>query len=138
MNSVPMCMCSNRCSCPIHTLHSLSALSLSPSWHIVILVYIPTIVCIVLSFLAFDITAGPAPSLDKADRKVIGQVLDQDSMAFLARLSSLPTKKGIKGVIPGANWGPPLLKITVTQVAVKAVGESQSETTVATDGESTA
>mmetsp|Transcript_9570 Transcript_9570/g.15984 ORF Transcript_9570/g.15984 Transcript_9570/m.15984 type:complete len:368 (-) Transcript_9570:1342-2445(-) len=67
---------------------------------------------------AFQITAGPAPSMDREGRKVVGQVLDQDSMAFLARLATLPTKKGIKGVLPGQNSGPPLLKITVIGATV--------------------
>lgn len=59
--------------------------------------------------------------MDRDGRKVIGQLLDAESMAFLARLATLPTKKGIKGVIPGQNSGPPLLKIAVVGVAVKPV-----------------
>ena len=70
---------------------------------------------------AFQITADALPSLDKANRRVIGQVIDDPSMAFLARLASLPTKKGLKGVIPGQTSGPPLLKVTVRDVEVKKV-----------------
>ena len=70
---------------------------------------------------AFQITADALPSLDKANRRVIGQVIDDPSMAFLARLASLPTKKGLKGVIPGQTSGPPLLKVTVRDVALKKV-----------------
>jgi Cyclophilin type peptidyl-prolyl cis-trans isomerase/CLD len=70
---------------------------------------------------AFQITADAVPSLDKANRRVIGQVIDAPSMAFLARLASLPTKKGIKGVIPGQTSGPPLLKVTVRDVEAKKV-----------------
>lgn len=69
---------------------------------------------------AFQITADAVPSLDKSNR-VIGQVIDEPSMAFLARLAALPTKKGFKGVIPGQNSGPPLLKVTIRDVTVKKV-----------------
>lgn len=70
---------------------------------------------------AFQITADAVPSLDKANRRVIGQVIDDQSMASLARLASLPTKKGIKGVIPGQTSGPPLLKINIREVEAKKV-----------------
>jgi len=65
---------------------------------------------------AFQITASAAPSMDREGRKVIGQVMDETSMAFLARLSKLPTNKGLKGVIPGQDYGPPLLKTSVRDV----------------------
>ena len=69
---------------------------------------------------AFVITADALPALDKNNgRRVIGQVIDEPSMAFLARLASLPTKKGIKGVIPGQTSGPPLLKVTIRDIDVK-------------------
>lgn len=70
---------------------------------------------------AFQITADALPSLDKANQRVIGQLTDEESMAFLARLASLPTKKGIKGVIPGQTSGPPLLKVTIRDVEAKKV-----------------
>ena len=70
---------------------------------------------------AFQITADAVPALDKGRGRVIGQVIDEPSMAFLARLASLPTKKGIKGVIPGQNSGPPLLKVTIYDVSVEKV-----------------
>jgi cyclophilin family peptidyl-prolyl cis-trans isomerase len=70
---------------------------------------------------SFQITATPVPAMDKEGRRVIGQVLDQESMSNLARLASLPTKKGFKGVIPGQNSGPPLLKVTLTDVDVGTV-----------------
>jgi len=70
---------------------------------------------------SFLITADAAPALDKQNRRVIGQILDPASMAFLERLSSLPTKKGLKGVIPGQTTGPPLLKVVVRDVAVAEV-----------------
>jgi hypothetical protein len=69
---------------------------------------------------AIVVTAAAAPALDSSNR-VIGQILDPESMAFLERLSSLPTKKGIKGVIPGQSSGPPLLKVVVKQVVVSPV-----------------
>jgi hypothetical protein len=69
---------------------------------------------------AMVVTAAAAPALDSSHR-VIGQVLDPESMAFLERLATLPTKKGIKGVIPGQSSGPPLLKVAVKQVVVSPV-----------------
>lgn len=67
----------------------------------------------------FEITATSVPSLDKENRKVIGQVMDEQSMAFLARLASSPTKKGLKGIIPGQNAGPPLVKTTIASSTIK-------------------
>lgn len=64
---------------------------------------------------AFAITTATSPRLD-APNIVIGQILDDNSMAFLARLSNLPTQKGLLGVIPGQTSGPPLLKVSVKQV----------------------
>jgi len=68
---------------------------------------------------AFEITAASVPTMDKEGRKVIGQLMDKSSMDFLARLASLPTKKGLKGVIPGQNAGPPLIKVVVTSTVVQ-------------------
>ena len=74
---------------------------------------------------AFQIIADAMPALDKGNRgRVIGQLIDDESMAFLARLASLPTKKGIKGVIPGQSSGPPLLKVTIRNVEAKKVSAS--------------
>lgn len=70
---------------------------------------------------AFLITASAAPTLDKGKRRVVGQVLDADSMAFLERLANVPTKRGIRGVIPGQTFGPPLPKVVVRQVQVSVV-----------------
>jgi len=70
----------------------------------------------------FEITGGSVPAMDNREgRRVIGQVLDEESMAFLARLVSLPTRKGIKGVIPGQNSGPPLVKVSVRDITVKTL-----------------
>ena len=68
---------------------------------------------------AFQITASAVPDMDREGRKVIGQLLDEPSMAFLARLAQLPTNKGLKGIIPGQDGGPPLLKVVVTDVQVQ-------------------
>ena len=65
----------------------------------------------------FEITANAIPSLDKEGRKVIGQLMDIESMKFLARLTSLPTQKGLLGVVPGKNSGPPLLKVSVVSIS---------------------
>lgn len=69
---------------------------------------------------AFLITADSAPFLDKS-RRVVGQVLDAESMAFLERLANLPTQRGIRGVVPGQTSGPPLLRVSVRDVAVSKV-----------------
>jgi len=69
---------------------------------------------------AFEITAASVPAMDKESRKVIGQLMDSSSMAFLARLASLPTKKGFKGIIPGQNGGPPLVKVIAVSTAVQS------------------
>jgi cyclophilin family peptidyl-prolyl cis-trans isomerase len=79
---------------------------------------------------AFEITAGVVPSMDREHRKVVGQVLDEESMAFVARLASLPTKKGIKGIIPGQNSGPPLLKTIVKDVQVTTTPSATPPTEV--------
>jgi hypothetical protein len=73
---------------------------------------------------SFLITNSAVPALDKAKtggRRVVGQVLDAESMVFLERLASLPTKKGFKGVIPGQTSGPPLIKVTVSEVQISVV-----------------
>lgn len=76
---------------------------------------------------AFQITASAVPGMDKEGRKVIGQVLDEPSMAFLARLAKLPTNKGIKGIIPGQDGGPPLLKVVVTDLEVQTAKDYVSQ-----------
>jgi len=69
---------------------------------------------------SFQIISTAIPDMDKKEkRKVIGQLMDQESMAFLARLSALPTKKGLKGIVPGQNYGPPLLKVQVVGITVE-------------------
>lgn len=78
---------------------------------------------------AFAITADAVPAMDKENRRVIGQVLDSESMATLARLASLPTKKGFRGVIPGQISGPPLLRVALTDVEVES--EKEANTAVA-------
>ena len=71
---------------------------------------------------SFLITNDKVPALDKT-RRVVGQVLDSKSMAFLERLVSLPTKRGIRGVIPGQTSGPPLLKTVVRDTKVSTVSD---------------
>lgn len=59
----------------------------------------------------------------KLHRRVIGQVIDDESMEFLARLASLPIQK--KGV--GGNKGsPPLLKVTILDAGVQKVGATNT------------
>ena len=79
---------------------------------------------------AFQITAAAVPSMDGTGgplggggegRRVVGQLLDGASMKVLARLASLPTNKGLKGIVPGQNYGPPLAVVRVTSVAASKV-----------------
>ena len=76
---------------------------------------------------AFTITDADLPELDKAAKKsgqqqppshrVIGQIIDDESMQFLERLATLPVQKKLgKG-----NSGPPLLKVRVRDVDVQKV-----------------
>lgn len=76
---------------------------------------------------AFQITDAALPELDKAAKKsgqqqppshrVIGQIIDDESMQFLERLATLPVQKKLgKG-----NSGPPLLKVRVRDVDVQKV-----------------
>ena len=73
----------------------------------------------------FLVTEGSVPALDKS-RLVIGQVLDAKSMALLERLGSLPTKRGVRGVIPGQTSGPPLLKVVVRETETSKVSAPKS------------
>lgn len=68
--------------------------------------------------------------MDKEGRKVIGQVIDAESMAFLTRLANVPTNKGLKGIIPGQDFGPPLLKTVVKDVQIKQLGGSEEQAPV--------
>jgi hypothetical protein len=72
---------------------------------------------------AFLITADAIPLFDsgKMKQRVVGQVIDDRSMANLERLALLPVQKGLKGVIPGQVSGPPLLRVTVQDVGVQRV-----------------
>eukprot|EP00978_Attheya_sp_CCMP212_P020636 scaffold59264_cov43-Attheya_sp.AAC.1 len=75
---------------------------------------------------SFQITATAMPSMDKAGRRVIGQLMTADSMATLARLSSSPTNRGLKGIIPGQNMGPPLIKVTVNKLSIASLSKSEA------------
>ena len=74
---------------------------------------------------AFTITASSDTSsvLDKANspqrQRVIGQVIDNESMEFLDRLAKLPIQKKIGRSLEGG--GPPLLKVRVRDVDVQKV-----------------
>lgn len=71
-------------------------------------------------YQAFQITTTASSSAAKTSSNiVIGQVYDDASMSFLQRLGNLPTNKGLKGVIPGQDSGPPLLKVYVRNVEIK-------------------
>jgi hypothetical protein len=75
---------------------------------------------------AFTITGDEVPALDKLNRRVIGQIIDDDSMQFLARLASLPVQKGKNGVLAtGETAGPPLLKVRVRDIGVQKVAAQQ-------------
>merc|ERR1712194_1005542 len=69
------------------------------------------------------VTAGPAldaPANGQPQQRVIGQIIDNDSMQFLERLANLPIQKKV-----GKNGaGPPLLKVRVRDVDVQRVKEA--------------
>ncbi|KAL7548269.1 hypothetical protein ACHAWF_011558 [Thalassiosira exigua] len=71
---------------------------------------------------AFTITAGATPALDELSsgrrRRVIGQVIDDESMRFLDRLANLPVQKKLG---KGGASGPPLLKVRVRDADVQKV-----------------
>eukprot|EP00536_Pseudo-nitzschia_multiseries_P013583 jgi/Psemu1/298483/fgenesh1_pm.590_\ len=87
---------------------------------------------------AFLITAGGLSSSSSSDvfakRRVIGQVIDDESMEFLERLSSLPVQKQKQQIIivnnnntnTNVNKAPPLLKVTVLDTGIQKVGTSAS------------
>lgn len=66
---------------------------------------------------AFQITAASVPDMDKEGRKVIGQLIDNNSMNVLARLAGSPTRK----MLPGQNGGTPLIKVSVDECIVSSV-----------------
>ena len=70
---------------------------------------------------AFQITAAAIPDMDKEGRKVIGQLLDSNSMNLLARLSGSPTRK----LLPGQSGGTPLIKVVVDDCSVAVVESKQ-------------
>jgi len=81
---------------------------------------------------AFEITAASVPAMDKEGRKCIGQLMDKSSMEFLARLASLPLNKGFKGIIPGQNTAPSLVKVTVTSTAIVAIASTATDVSAST------
>jgi len=75
---------------------------------------------------AFLVTADDTSSSlndQKLHRRVIGQVIDDESMEFLARLTSLPIQKKLGS---SSDKGPPLLKVTVLDTGVQKVGATNS------------
>ncbi|VEU42276.1 unnamed protein product [Pseudo-nitzschia multistriata] len=76
---------------------------------------------------AFLVTADESASQlydNKLRRRVVGQVIDNESMEFLARLASLPIQKKLGS---SSDKGPPLLKVTVLDIGVQKVGAAGSE-----------
>jgi len=71
--------------------------------------------------------------MDSEGRKVIGQLIDQESMETLARLVSSPTKKGLTGIIPGQNAGPPLIRVLVSSTSIKESDENLQKPITAID-----
>lgn len=69
---------------------------------------------------AFTITDAPLPLFDKQppSHRVIGQIIDDESMQFLQRLATLPLQKKLG---KGGSSGPPLLKVRVRDVGVQKV-----------------
>ncbi|KAL7468644.1 hypothetical protein ACHAXS_008877 [Conticribra weissflogii] len=72
---------------------------------------------------AFQITADAVPEMDgKEGRKVIGQLMDEQSMDVLARLAGSPLRK----MVPGQNGGSPLIKVVVLDCSAFEVGGVES------------
>lgn len=73
---------------------------------------------------AFTITADAVPALDKPksndQQRVIGQIIDNESMQLLERLVNLPVQKKLG---KSESSGPPLLKVRVRDVDVQKVGK---------------
>ena len=73
---------------------------------------------------AFLITADEEPAFDKPNspeqQRVIGQIIDNESMQFLERLVHLPVQKKLG---KGGGSGPPLFKVRVRDVDVQKVGK---------------
>jgi hypothetical protein len=72
---------------------------------------------------AFQISAASVSDMDKENRKVIGQLIDSNSMNVLARLAGSPTRK----VLPGQNGGTPLIKVSVDDCVVSSVKVSEGQ-----------
>jgi len=68
---------------------------------------------------AFQITATSVSDMDKEGRKVVGQLIDSQSMDLLARLAGSPTRK----MLPGQNGGTPLIKVTVDDCSIYSVAD---------------
>lgn len=69
---------------------------------------------------AFTITADAAPAFDKNSgekQRVIGQIIDDESMQFLERMVNLPVQKKLGK----SGSGPPLLKVRVRDVDIQKV-----------------
>ena len=76
---------------------------------------------------AFTITAEEAPTLDKPNsaqqQRVIGQIIDNESMQFLDRVANLPVQKKVGK----SNSGPPLLKVRVRDIDVQKVKDDSGK-----------
>ena len=72
---------------------------------------------------AFQITAAASPDMDRAGRKVIGQILDAKSMDALARLAGSPLRKAL----PTQKGGSPLIKVVVDDSVVTAKSDLESK-----------
>ena len=72
---------------------------------------------------AFQITAAASPDMDRAGRKVIGQILDAKSMDALARLGGSPLRK----VLPTQKGGSPLIKVIVDDSVVTAKSDLEAK-----------
>ncbi|KAL3811513.1 hypothetical protein ACHAXA_000417, partial [Cyclostephanos tholiformis] len=68
---------------------------------------------------SFQLTVGAVPGMDGEGRKVIGQLLDDESMDTLSRLAGLATRK----LIPGQSGGTPLIKVNVDDSVVYSMQE---------------
>lgn len=73
---------------------------------------------------SFQITAAESmKDMDREGRKVIGQLLDGESMDLLARLAGNPIRK----IVPTQNGGTPLIKVSVDDAVVYSVADAVSK-----------
>ena len=73
-----------------------------------------------MGLLLLHTVAESMKDMDREGRKVIGQLLDGESMGLLARLAGNPIRK----IVPTQNGGTPLIKVSVDDAVVYSVADA--------------